>query len=105
MGRPDTVGARRPGCTPSDDSDEESGYVFSIGDPQAGTPTASNSALATIHIDGIRTEALVDSGASCNLLGNEQFDQLRAQGLDVELRPYDGRLFAYGGKKPHPILG
>ena len=56
---------------PSDDSDSESGYVFSIGDPQAGTLTAFNSALATIHIDGICTEALVDSGAACNLLGNE----------------------------------
>ena len=90
MGWPDTVGARQPGCTPLDDSDSESGYVFSIGDPQAGTPTSFNSALATIHIDGIRTEALVGSVTSCNLLGNEQFDQLRAQGLDIELRPYDG---------------
>ena len=52
-----------------------------------------------LTVNGICTEVLVDSGATCNLLGKDSLERLRRDGLDVQLTEFINRLFAYGGSE------
>ena len=56
-------------------------------------------------LNDVATSALIDSGASCNLLGKAQLRELRQRGLRVDLKPYDGSLFAYGARTPLDVVG
>ena len=49
-----------------------------------------------VSLNGVSTRVLVDSGASCNLLGESTLGQLQLQGLGVTLTKCTRKLFAYG---------
>ena len=49
-----------------------------------------------VSLNGVSTRVLVDSGASCNLLGESTLGQLQLQGRGVTLTKCTSKLFAYG---------
>ena len=58
-----------------------------------------------VHVGQAQATALIDSGATCNLMGVNQLVQLEENGLTVSLQPCRQALFAYGGKEPLPLAG
>ena len=59
----------------------------------------------TIRISEAETTAIVDSGASCNLLGTDQLASLRRLGLQTTLVPCRQALYAYGSTQPLKLAG
>ena len=58
-----------------------------------------------VHLGQAQATALIDSGATCSLMGVNQLVQLEENGLTVSLQPCRQALFAYGGKEPLPLVG
>ena len=87
-------------------SADEEDYAFAIDHvPNSTASSSPDSAHAQVMLNDIATGALIDSGASCNLLGKAQLRELRQRGLRVDLKPYDGSLFAYGAHTPLDVVG
>ena len=87
-------------------SADEEDYAFAIDHVHNSTASSSpDSAHAQIMLNDVATSALIDSGASCNLLGKAQLREFRQRGLRVDLKPYDGSLFAYGARTPLDVVG
>ena len=64
------------------------------------------SALATLVIGGVDVpDVLMDSGASCNVMGQRTWELLRQKGIKCESRKSARELFVYGGVEPLPTLG
>ena len=84
--------------TRTDSNDFET--VFTVGQTVA-TPTPR----VTIRISEAETTAIVDSGASCNLLGTDQLASLRRLGLQTTLVPCRQALYAYGSTQPLKLAG
>ena len=59
----------------------------------------------TIRISEAETTAIVDSGASCNLLGTDQLASLRRLGQQTTLVPCRQALYAYGSTQPLKLAG
>ena len=81
-----------------EDSDYET--VFTVGQPTAPSPR--------VHLrigNSTWTTAIIDSGASCNLLGTDRLSTLRQSGLKVTLDESRQRLYAYGSTKPLKLAG
>ena len=74
--------------------------VFTVGQTVT-TPTPQ----VTIRISEAETTAIVDSGASCNLLGTDQLASLRRLGLQTTLVPCRQALYAYGSTQPLKLAG
>ena len=81
-----------------EEEEDETLYAFSI-----GARTAGNSVPA--RIQNAQATVQVDSGASCNLMGEDQLRDLTDRGLEVTLEPCSRRLFAYGSSTPLPLVG
>ena len=84
--------------TRTDSNDFET--VFTVGQTVT-TPTPR----VTIRISEAETTAIVDSGASCNLLGTDQLASLRRLGLQTTLVPCKQALYAYGSTQPLKLAG
>ena len=84
--------------TRTDSNDFET--VFTVGQTVT-TPTPR----VTIRISEAETTAIVDSGASCNLLGTDQLASLRRLGLQTTLVPCRQALYAYGSTQPLKLAG
>ena len=50
-------------------------------------------------------DVLIDSGATCNVMGQQTWELLKQQGIKCESRKSARELFAYGGTEPLPTLG
>ena len=48
---------------------------------------------------------LIDSGASCNLIDYETWDNLKRNGVKCDSKQSDKKLFAYGQKEPIQVAG
>ena len=81
--------------TVDDDSDDE--YVSSTYDN-----TAQNKPRATVFITGRENSALVDSGASLNLIDRASYEQW---GSTPQLTQTKTRRLSYGSTTPIPLLG
>ena len=80
-----------------EDSDYET--VFTVGQPTAPSPR--------VHLrigNSTWTSAIIDAGASCNLLGTDRLSTLRQSGLKVTLDE-SRRLYAYGSTQPLKLAG
>ena len=51
------------------------------------------------------SNVLIDSGATCNLMGQQRWNWLKTKGIQCESRSSAKVLFAYGGTEPLPTLG
>ena len=66
---------------------DEEDYAFAIDHVHNSTSSSSpDSAHAQVMLNDVAAGALIDSGASCNLLGKAQLRELRQRGLRVDLK-------------------
>ena len=84
-----------------DASDSEENCAFAFADNQGETCNATclKEPVVEVNINGIKTRVLIDSGSVSNLIGMEEYEELKAQGLNVKLEDCHKRLYAYGGKE------
>ena len=63
--------------------------------------------LVALLIGGVEVpDILIDSGATCNVMGQQTWELLLKQkGIKCESRKSARELFAYGGTEPLPTLG
>ena len=66
----------------------------------------SNSAepVISVKIGGISRDVLIDSGSASNLISKDTLQELKYQGLKIELKPCKKRLYAYGGLACKQVL-
>ncbi|XP_068758051.1 uncharacterized protein [Montipora capricornis] len=65
-----------------------------------------SSDLITLIVGGVTvSDVLIDSGATCNLVGQQTWEMLKLKGINCESRKSARELFAYGGTEPLPTLG
>lgn len=64
------------------------------------------SGLITLVVGGVDVpDVLIDSGATCNVMGQQTWDLLKLKGIKCESRKSAKVLFAYGSKEPLSTLG
>ena len=63
------------------------------------------SPLVTLVIGGVDADVLIDSGATCNVMGQQTWELLKQKGIKCESCKSARELFAYGGTEPLPTLG
>ena len=75
------------------------GYAFVVGQQcQDGE--------VTLTIGGVKLKGvLIDSGASCNLIDYETWDNLKRNSVKCDSKQSDKKLFAYGQKEPIQVAG
>ena len=57
-----------------------------VGDQIKQNANVNESVVAEIFVEGVKiTNVLIDSGASCNLIDKETWENLKQQGIDTEL--------------------
>ena len=65
-----------------------------------------SSDLITLTVGGVAVpHVLIDSGATCNVMGQQTWEMLKLEGIKCESRKSARELFAYGGTEPLPTLG
>ena len=92
-----TIESRSSDSPPSPTSDTDHEYGFGV------QPCRSRQMTIPVYVGTIATTALVDSGATCNLMGRREFRALRDRGLLADLRPCHQTLYAYGATKLNTI--
>ena len=91
-----------------DDSDQPSEqvqrspeYAFTVESPEK-----QDSGLVTVVVGGVELpDVLIDSGATCNLIGQQTWNMLKKKGIKCESRKTARELYAYGSTEPLPTLG
>ena len=83
----------------------KNGYAFNVSATTASTATSHKSPRVEICIGNAPTTAIIDSGASCNLLGSYHLKKVQPKGLSTSLRPCHKDLYAYGSTTTLPLLG
>ena len=80
------------------ESGEDDTFAFTIEEQTCGM---SNSAepVMSVKIGGISKDVLIDSGSASNLISKDTLQELKYQGLEIELKPCTKRLYAYGGRE------
>ena len=96
-------GNRRRGtanCVREEDASnsEEDEFAFVVTEVENVCAT-SGEPVVSVSINGIDKDVLIDSGSVSNLISLNEYNQLKAQGLQASLKNCDRKLFAYGGKK------
>ena len=76
-------------------------YVFSVGDEASQSSGVVSLEVGGVHLPNI----LIDSGATCNLLGKGTWEWLKSRKVQCNTRKEARILFAYGNTKPLPTLG
>ena len=62
--------------------------------------------MVTVVVGGVHLpNVLIDSGATCNLLGQGTWEWLKSQNIQCQTRKEAKALFPYGNTKPLPTLG
>ena len=60
-----------------------------------------SSDLTTLIVEGVAvSNGLIDSGATCNVVGQQTWEMLKQKGINSESRKLARELFAYGGTEP-----
>ena len=81
-----------------------SDYAFSV--EQLNGRELQRSPLVMLVIGGVDVpDVLIDSGATCNVMGQQTWELLKQKGIKCESRKSARELFAYGGTEPLPTLG
>ena len=76
-------------------------YVFSVGDM-----SSQRRGIVTIVVGDVQLpNVLIDSGATCNLLGQGTWEWLKSQKVKCQTRKEAKTLFPYGNTEPLPTLG
>ena len=59
----------------------------------------------TIKVGGVTTEAIIDSGASCNVMDRDKWEKLKTSGIRCISEKVSKPLYAYGRSEPLPVAG
>lgn len=79
-------------------------FAFSV-EQSSGRRTLSGG-LVTLVVGGVDVpDVLIDSGATCNVMGQQTWELLKLKGIKCESRKAAKELFAYGSTEPLPTLG
>ncbi|PFX13171.1 hypothetical protein AWC38_SpisGene22772 [Stylophora pistillata] len=83
------------------DSEENCAFPFAVTENQGETCNVSRlkEPVLELNINGITTRVLIDSGSVRNLIGMEEYEELKAQGLNAKMEDCDKLLYAYGGRQ------
>ena len=85
----------------SSDSDSGSEHMFTIQQAQQ-----SKHPYSTLRVNGVPMKIMVDSGASVNVLGPEDFEHLSKQSKEpISLQKTNTKIHAFGENNPIPLLG
>ena len=76
-------------------------YAFAVKrDSESSTGTVA------LIVGGVEVpDVLIDSGATCNLMGRGTWEWLKKHGVKCESQKQEQVLFAYGSKEPLPTMG
>ena len=82
---------------------EDDGYTFSVSEDhvQSVEDGTINITVGGAHIKDI----LIDSGASCNIIDKQTWEDLKRQGIKCESKKETQKVFPYGSRKPLETLG
>ena len=58
--------------------------------------------MCTIEVSQAKITALINTGASVNVIDSTQFDKLSPQ---PQLQPTKAKIYTYGGTEPIPLRG
>ncbi|XP_046746420.1 uncharacterized protein K02A2.6-like [Diprion similis] len=86
---------------PTEQEGQQKEYAFGI----RAVQESENDINLKIKMGGVQTEMLIDSGATCNIIGRRQWEYLKSKGIKCESYKSNKILYAYGSKKPLEILG
>ncbi|PFX12923.1 Uncharacterized protein K02A2.6 [Stylophora pistillata] len=111
LGQEANLVTRRPALREEDKKDfarpgrqSRPDYAFSV--EQLDDHREERSALVTLIIGGVYVpDVLIDSGASCNVMGQRTWELLKQKGIKCESRKSAKEIFAYGGVEPLSTLG
>ncbi|KAL9966531.1 hypothetical protein ACROYT_G024619 [Oculina patagonica] len=79
-------------------------FAFPVGQPSGREKQIDG--LVTLVVGGVDVlDVLIDSGATCNVMGQQTWDLLKPKGIKCESRKAAKELFAYVGTEPLPTLG
>ena len=79
-------------------------FAFSV--KQLTGHERQNSDLITLIVRGVAvSDVLIDSGATCNVMGRQTWEMFKLKRISCESRKSARELFAYGGTEPLPTLG
>ena len=79
-------------------------YAFTVG--QITDHLNSGNGVVTLNARGVDLpDTLIDSAATCNLMGQQTWDWLKARGIQCESHRSAKVLFSYGATEPLPTLG
>ena len=83
------------------DSEENCAFAFAVTENPGETCNAIRlkEPVLEVNVNGITTRVLIDSGSVSNLIGMEEYEELKAQGLNAKMEDCHKRLYAYGGKE------
>lgn len=83
------------------DREENCAFAFLVTENQGETCNATRlkEAVLEVNVNGIITSVCTDSGSVSNLLGMEEYEELKAQGLNAKMEDCHKPLYAYGGKE------
>ena len=76
---------------------ENDSFAFTVEEPTCNL-AATTEPVICVSIGGVNKDVLVDSGSGSNLISMDTVNELKHQGLDIELQPCTRKLFAYGGR-------
>ena len=97
-GRQQRGGKQGENCVEDDDE-----YAFSVYDECV---LSVDSGTVQLKVGGaIIKGVLIDSGASCNVVDKEMWEDLKSQGINCESEKGTQKLFSYGSAEPLSTLG
>ena len=80
-------------------------YAFRVTSIQRVNSDVHEVDAVDIDIGGVKVSAVIDSGASCNVMDRNQWENMKTKGVVCESRKDAKPLFAYGSKTPLAVAG
>ena len=83
------------------DNEEDCAFAFNVSENQDETcnSTSCKEPVLEVSVSGVTTQVLIDSGSVSNLMGLDEYRELKARGLNAEMEECHKWLYAYGGGK------
>ena len=83
---------------PLENSGEDDTFAFTIEEQTCALSTSAEPVIP-VSIGGVSRDMLIDSGSGSNLISMGTVQELKHQGLKIELQPCTKKLYAYGGRE------
>ncbi|KAL9986226.1 hypothetical protein ACROYT_G000337 [Oculina patagonica] len=84
-----------------DKQSDDSEYAFGISDDC----NVSSDGKISVKIGGLPATMIIDSGASCNVIGRNVWEYLKANKVECVSSKVSKKLFAYGSNQPLQVAG